>query len=398
MSMIVTSPLSDVSDLHVVCSPGLDVCVQQELTALNFPVESAAATGVSTRGSFMDGMRLALELRTALHVLYRVATVRAPDPDAMYAAIRRLPWEEWVDADGYVSVISRGRHPHFDNTMFANQLVKDAVVDRIRDRKRRRPDAGPHDDRTVIDVFLNEDRAVIAFNLSGRKLSDRGYRHHPHSAPVRETLAAAALMMAGWDGSQPLLAPMCGSGTFAIEAALLAAGRAPGLLRSNFGGMHILGFDHDAWQRMRSEVRRAARPREMPPIVASDLDQEAIDAALANARTAGCEQQIALHVCDFAATPVPPGPGLVIVNPEYGRRLGDAEELSATYRRLGDMFKQQLPGWRAAVLCGDRALAGEVGLRPSRRIPIRHAGLDARLLLFDLYQGSREGNLDEIRA
>jgi len=383
----VHSPTSDASHLHVVCSPGLTECVTRELGALGFAVDGSSPTGVSTRGTLMDGMRLVLELRTALHVLYRLAEMRAPDPDVLYTAINRLPWEEWIDADGYVSVISRGRHPRFDNMMFANQLVKDAIVDRIRERRGRRPDAGPLDDRTVIDVFLNEDRAAVSLNLSGKKLSDRGYRKHPHAAPVRETLAAAVLMLAEWDGAEPLLAPMCGSGTFAIEAALIAADRAPGLLRSNFGGLHLRGFDREAWQKMRSDVRRRSVRAHLPPIVASDLDDAAIVAARANAQTAGCAHQIAFHVCDFAKTPLPEGPGLVVVNPEYGRRLGDAGDLKATYRRLGDMFKQQLPGWRAAVLCGDRELAGEVGLRPRRRIPIRHAGLDARLLLFELFEG-----------
>jgi putative N6-adenine-specific DNA methylase len=272
--------------------------------------------------------------------------------------------------------------------MYPNLVVKDAIVDRIKKHTGARPDSGPDRSGVVVHLFWKGDRAWIYLNVNGTRLSDRGYRKLPHDAPMRETLAAAVLMAAGYDGTRPIVNPMCGSGTLAIEAALLAAGRAPGLLRSDYACLRTALDLDDAWQRARREARRSAPVPDPQPIIASDHDPRAIDAARRNARTAGVEHLIEFHTCDFAATPMPEEPGHVVLNPEYGERLGDVERLGSTYAAIGDFFKQRCAGWTGHVFTGSRELAGRIGLRANRRTPFMNAQIECRLLTYDIYKGA----------
>ena len=212
----------------------------------------------------------------------------------------------------------------------------------------------------------------------------------PYKAPLREALAAGLILTSDYDGAGPFVSPMCGSGTLAIEAALIAQNRAPGLLRSNFGFRHVMGFNDPAWQDLRHEARQKGSKTLAAPIVASDISEEAIAAAMQNAKTAGVDHLIDFHVCDFADTPIPEGDGTVIVNPEYGERIGNTTELEATYRRIGDFFKQQCIGYTAYLFTGNLDLAKKVGLRASRRFPFFNGKIDCRLLKYEMYKGTRE--------
>ncbi len=378
--------------LSITCAPELEPYLAEEVRALGLNVVSEQRSVVVTEGDDHDMMRLNLHLRTALHVFRPLLEFRAPDPDELYAGINSLPWEELIPTDGYVSVTSNVQTPSIDNTMFASLRVKDAIVDRIMERCGRRPDSGPDRDHAVVHLFWRGDRAVINIDTSGRKLADRGYRRSPHRAPLAEPLAAALLIAAGYDGSQPLALPMCGSGTLAVEAALIATGRAPGLLRSNFGFMHLAGHDEEKWQAIRRDARKAGRAAatETPGrIVATDIDEEAIEAAHRNAVTAGVEHLLDFAVCDFEETWVPEGNGIVMLNPEYGERMGEVADLEATYSRIGDFFKQHCGGHHAYVFTGSRELAGKIGLKAKRRMVFFNAEIECRLLEFEIYAGSR---------
>ncbi|MDP6601471.1 MAG: hypothetical protein QGH76_04160 [Phycisphaerales bacterium] len=371
--------------LRVTCPPTLGPYVEEEVRSLGFDPESADRTGVEIRGTMSDAMMLNLRLRTALHVLQRFADVRARDAEAMYQGAVRLPWERVIASDGYVSVTSTVSNDTITNSMFPNVRLKDAIVDRINSVAGRRPDSGPRSDRAVVHMYWNDDRCRIYLDTSGRKLSDRGYRRIPTRAPMRESLAAAVLMETGYDASQPLVIPMCGSGTIAIEAALIATGRVPGLLRGNFGFMHLLTFDETAWGQARLAAKKLRHARPCPPIIATDIDQEAVEASRRNAITAGVEHLIDFRVCDFADTPLPDQPGIILLHGEYGQRLG-GDELAGTYRRMGDFFKQSCPGWGGFVFTS-RDWATSVGLRASRRVPFMNADIDCRLLRYELYEG-----------
>lgn len=382
--------LDEPADLLVTCARGLAPYLREELLALGHEPREERETGIEIEATLREAYRLNLQLRTAYHVLYRVAVFRCTDPDDLYHEVRELPWEELIAQDGYVSVASRVRHETVRNSMFPNLRTKDAIVDRIAERRGERPDAGPQRDQSVVSLRWFDDEASVFLDLSGQKLSDRGYRRSPHKAPLRETLAAAIVLASGYDGSQPLLNPMCGSGTLAIEAALVASGRAPGLLRSGFGLQHLLGYDEEVWQGLRAEARRATKPGKPAPIVASDLDPQAVEAAQRNAVTAGVDHLIRFEVADFAESPVPEpneAGGIVLVNPEYGERLGKSNELPATYKRFGDFLKQRCTGYTCWLFTGSKPLSKKVGLRANRRLTFMNGDIECKLLRYELYAG-----------
>jgi putative N6-adenine-specific DNA methylase len=376
---------------RITTSPMMTPFLRAELEALGFEVQDEDHVGIHVGATLADCMRMDAHLRTALHVMWMLKRFRCPSPKALYTHTASFPWEELIANDAYFSVSSSVENPKITNSMYPNLVVKDAIVDRITKRTGARPDSGPDRSRIVINLYWKGDRAWIYLNTNGRRLADRGYRKMPHAAPMQETLAAAVIMASGYDGSTPLVNPMCGSGTLAIEAALLGTGRPPGLLRPNHGFMHTKLYDEDTWRGIRAAARKQARPGPLPPIVASDRDRRAIDAARRNARTAGVEQLIEFVQCDFAETPLPDEPGVVVMNPEYGQRLGEATALEETYGRIGDFLKQRCAGWTGCVFTGDRALSHQIGLRTSGRVPFMNASIECRLLRYEMYEGSRAG-------
>jgi putative N6-adenine-specific DNA methylase len=379
-------------DIRLTCAPALAPFLAEELKPLGLPVVRQARTVVTTHGTWEDAWRLCLELRTAFQVLYPLRSFRCTSPDDLFREVRSMAWEGLLPPERQLTVESRVDHPSIDNSMFPNLRVKDAIADRMTEAVGRRPDSGPDRRGVVVHLYWRGDRATISLNAAGRKLADRGYRRSPHRAPLQETLAAAVVMATAWDGSVPLALPMCGSGTLAVEAALLALDRAPGLLRPVFGFSHVLGFDETRWNAMRASARRRAKRSLPAPIVASDVDEKAIEAARRNAETAGVTHLVEFHVADFAAAPHPGAPGVLIVNPEYGARLGTESALAGTYERLGTFFKERCAGWSCFVLSGNRALSGHIGLRASRRIPFFNAEIECRLLRYEMWSGAPAGS------
>jgi putative N6-adenine-specific DNA methylase len=374
---------------RVTCAPGLAPYVKAELESLGFEILSMDRTGVEINASTEDAMRLNLQLRTAFHVLQRFADINCKNADELYSESTRLPWERVIKPDGYISIVSTVRNESINNSMFPNMRLKDAIVDKLSKETGRRPDSGSSVEQAVINLHWVDDKARIYLNLSGRKLSDRGYRRMPCKAPMRETIAAAVLQEMQYDGSKPLVVPMCGSGTIGIEAALMAQCRAPGLLRGNFAFMHLLNPDLEEWGKQRLAAKKTVTKNELAPIVMSDIDPECVEAARKNAVTAGVEHLIDFHVCDFTETPLPEETGDIILHGEYGKRLGD-DSLIETYSRIGDYLKQQCAGWDGYVFTSGKPLMGAVGLKVAKRTPFFNAEFDCRLLRYELYAGSRE--------
>lgn len=374
----------------ITCARGTPGILSGELQALRFPVLSMLETALETEGTLADTVRLNLSLRTAQRILYLLDAFPAGQAQDLYRRLVTLPWERFIAADGYLSVTSSVKTDAVNDTRFANVKTKDAIVDRIREKQGRRPDSGPGRQGAVVHLHWEGDRCEVWLDTSGEPLSRRGYRKIPLEAPMQETLAAAVVLAAGWDGTGPLVNPMCGSGTLAIEGALIALGRAPGILRQNFGFMHILGYDRFAFEREREELKKKARRKVYANIVATDIRPDAVEAARQNARTAGVEQFIEFNVCDFRETPVPGGDGVVILNPEYGERMGDAAKLGEIYKAIGDFFKSRCLGYRGYIFTGNLELAKRVGLRTKRRIPFYNGPIECRLLEYELYRGSRK--------
>ena len=376
------------STLVLPCPKAVGPFLVEELRSLDFPVVAQSVSSVTTQGTLADTQRLNLWLRTANRVLYLLEESVAKSVEELYRNVHAIPWEDIIPPEGYLTVTSWVDHPDIRDTRFANVKCKDAIVDRIREQCGRRPDSGPEHRGVVVHLHWKDELTRIYLDTSGEPLNRRGYRKIPHKAPLMETIAAAVIHATGWTGSDHFINPMCGSGTFAIEAALSALNRAPGLLRSRFGFMHLKGFDDAGWQNLRREARSAGSKAAAGRIVASDLDPKAITAARKNAATAGVEHLIEFATCDFAHTLVPEGSGVVVLNPEYGERMGQLETLETVYRGVGDFFKQHCTGYRGFVFTGNPALAKKIGLRASRRIPFFNSGIECRLLEYDLYPGS----------
>jgi putative N6-adenine-specific DNA methylase len=380
------------STLRLSCGPGQRDMLAAELEQLGVSIQQGGPTGVECQGSLRDAMRLNLVSRIAMRVLYRLDSFACAGPDQLREVASAVQWEDIVPLNGYVSVTCTVNHPSIDNTMFASLTLKDAIVDRIRDIFGRRPDSGPDRTGTVIHLHWNGDTAQLWIDTSGQKLADRGYRKMPHLAPLRETLAAAILMRSGYTGGTPLVIPMCGSGTLAIEGALMATGRPPGLLRSGFGFQHLVAFNKNTWADIRHDVS-PSKPRRgaasCPPIIATDINPDAVAATKRNAETAGVGHLIETQVCDFADTPMPDESGHIILHPEYGLRLGSDHALQSLYPRMGDFLKQRCGGWSSWIYTGNLELAKRIGLKPACRVPMKNAKVDARLLGYDVWEGSR---------
>ena len=374
----------------ITCAKGITPFLKEELLHLGFPVVSETIAGVATEGTLDDTLRLNLLLRTAHRVLFLLGDFIARDDNELYREMSEILWEDYISEDGYVCVTSSVDNPGIRDTRYANVKCKDAIVDRIRKKRGKRPDSGPDQDRAVVNLYWKDDHCSVYIDTSGEPLSRRGYRKIPMAAPMQETLAAAVILATGWDGSRHFVNPMCGSGTLAIEAAFIALNRAPGLQRNNFGFMHIKGFNEQLWNDLRARAKKEAGKTLHCRIVATDISREAVDAARRNAATAGVEHLIEFAVCDYSETSVPQGSGIVILNPEYGDRMGRIRELESVYAGIGDFFKQKCRGYTGYIFTGNADLAKKVGLRAKRRIPFFNSRIECRLLEYELYEGSRK--------
>ncbi len=379
------------SKIVITCPKRMNVWLKTEVLALGYTDLEESHMSISLKGTMEDCMRLNLHLRTGHTVLFLLKEFFAQTPDDLYKAMLEIPWENYIDVNGYFSVTSFSDNPEILDSRFPNLKCKDAIADRFISQKGRRPNSGPDRNKTVINLHWKDNRAAVYIDTSGETIAKHGYRKIPFKAPLQESLAAALLLASKWDQDSVFVNPMCGSGTLAIEAALLAQKRAPGLLRSNFGFMHLSGFDPARWEALRKEARLSARKNIDFKIIASDLNEDAIQAAKRNAATAGVDHVIDFICCDFRETPVPEnGNGVVMINPEYGERLGDVAELKIIYKEIGDFFKKKCGGYMGYVFTGNLDLGKQVGLKPKRKIEFYNSKIDCRLLEFELYSGSKK--------
>jgi putative N6-adenine-specific DNA methylase len=374
----------------ITCNKRLSPYIQQEVEALGFQVVQHFATYVEVRGSLADCIRLNLNLRCASQVLYSLQSFVANSPDDVYRELNTIPWEEIIPAGGYFSVTGNVDHPTITNSLFANVRVKDAIVDRMRNQSGTRPNTGPSLEQTVIHLFWRNETAEIFIDTSGETLAKHGYRKIPGKAPMLEALAAATIMATRWNRASPFVNPMCGSSTLAIEAALLATNRAPGLFRSNYAFMHIKGFTDELYKTERDKLESNIVDQPGLTIIATDISEDAINISRINAAAAGVDHIIDFAGCDFEETEIPQEEGGVIFfNPEYGERLGEEVQLQETYARIGDFMKNNCKGYTGYVFTGNLDLAKKIGLKAKRRIEFYTSKIDCRLLEYELYAGTR---------
>ncbi len=353
------------------CPLGLESLLAEELRALGAAEVRAARAGVSFAGDLEVAYRACLWSRLAARVLLRIAEVPAADTDELYASVFALPWEDHVDVDGTIAVEFTASRSPITHTKYGALKVKDAIVDRFREREGRRPNV----DRDVPDLRINvaarSRSAVVSIDLSGEALHRRGYREQGMQvgAPLKENLAAAVLLFAGWPAQAAagagLLDPMCGSGTLAIEAALMATDTAPGILRSYWGFDGWSGHDAALWDGLLAEADRRAEEGRAAclPIRGRDLDPRAVSLALGCVKRAGLSGLVEIEQAD-AREIVPFGevPGLVVMNPPYGVRLSDSEGASDLYGAVGAVLRERFVGWKVATITAEDSPAAAFGL------------------------------------
>ena len=370
-----------------------------ELRALAANSVKVRAAGCEFEGDLDLAYRVCLWSRVAQRVLLEIARFPADDAESLYSGALTVEWERHLDAETtfVVDLRATGGAPEVHG-VYGAQRVKDAIVDRLRERTGKRPNVSREHPDLRIGALLVPARpgsvggeAVLSVDLSGVSLHQRGYRQTAGPAPLRETLAAALLMRCGWPAiaaaGGPFVDPMCGAGTLVIEAALMAAGIAPGLTRERYGTHGWLQHDDTAWRAVRADAERRSRqrPHDLPPITGFDHDPHAVANGRANATRAGVGDLVRFETRDIdtATPPADSPPGLLLCNPPYGERLAGDPQLAALYARIGVVLASRFGGWRAALLAGDPALGRHVGLRAVRRHTFWNGPIECRLLRFE---------------
>ena len=378
------------SQILVTCPKNIAPVLAEEVKGLGFQALNIQPAFVELKGTLTDCMRLNLWLRTAHKVLYKIADFNASNPDQLYQVVKRINWEDFIPANGFFSVSSQVVNDNIRDTRFANLKVKDAIADRIKDKSGIRPDSGSERHGIVIFLHWKQDSASIFIDTSGETIAKHGYRKLPHKAPMQETLAAAVILSSVWKPGQAFINPMCGSGTLGIEAALIACNIAPGVFRDNFGFMHLVDFPMLEWKSM-SDAAENGEKELHGRFILSENDPQAIEVSRKNALSAGFRQELEFEICPFEETQIPEHEeGVVILNPEYGERLGEIGQLSETYQAIGDFFKKKCNRYTGYVFTGNVELAKKIGLRPKRKIPFYNGQIEARMLEYEMYIGSRK--------
>lgn len=361
------------------------------------------AGGVEFKGTLETAYRACLWSRVASRVLMPLRTFSAPTVEKLYGGVKAIRWSDHLTAANTLAVDFSSTRSAITHTHYGALKVKDAIVDQFRSTQGARPSIKVDQPDVRVNVYLNDNQATVSLDLSGESLHRRGYREDGAYAPLKENLAAAILSHADWpriaSHGGALLDPMCGSGTLLLEGAWIATRTAPGLMRPYFGFLGWRGHAPEVWAGVVNEARKLSQldPARRPasafsPIVGYDEDAHAVKVALSNRERAGLRNRVhfekrSLAACQPVAGRVPDGAslGLVVVNPPYGERIGEVDELRGLYRQIGDVFKQRFKGWDGYVFTGSPELAKCIGLRASRRIVLWNGPIECRLLKFELY-------------
>jgi len=375
----------------ITCANKITPYLAQEIENLGFEITAEYNSAVEIQGSFHDTYTLNLHLRTANRVLYWLKDFVAFNAEDLYAKVLEMPWEKYLNPESYLTVDSIVDNPTIANTLYPNVKCKDAIVDRMVQKTGSRPNSGPEPKGAMIFLYWKNNDVSIYLDTSGEVLSKHGYRKHPFQAPLQENLAASIIYATKWNKNTHFINPMTGSGTLAIEAAMIALNKPPGILRNNFAFMHYNEFDKKIWSAVRRKANTGIEKKLDIQIIATDISPKAIQAAQANAEIAGVAQYIQFSVCDFRETPIPSDKkGVIILNPEYGLRLGQEEELKSTYQAIGDFFKQHCQGYTGYIFTGNDNLAKHVGLHTNKKIPFYNAKIECKLLRYELYEGTKK--------
>jgi putative N6-adenine-specific DNA methylase len=363
---------------------GAEEVAAAELQALDIEGAAVARGGVSFTTNRAGLYRANLWLRSASRVLVNLATFPCFSPTELYAGVHAIDWNEIITTSMTLAVDCTLRDSALTHSGFVALKTKDAIVDRIREKCGSRPNVNTASPDVRVNIHLAKNVCTVSLDSSGDSLDRRGYRLERNEAPLRETLASAIIALTSWDGTLPLADPMCGSGTIPIEAALLAGRVAPGRNRS-FGFQRWLDFDSRLWDKIVIDAESGIRKLPVGLITGYDSDSRALAVARRNAAAAGFEGQVHFFHTSLEEFKPEGERGVVIINPPYGKRMGEEEELKELYCQIGDIMKQRCRGWTGYVLTGNLELAKYIGLKASRRFVLFNGPIECRLLKYELY-------------
>ncbi len=389
-----TTEIQDTEMLNyfVTCPKGMEQLLADELSLLDAEQVRMTVAGVSCQGDKALGYRICLWSRLGSRVLLRLAEMPVSSAQSLYDAVQSIDWLVYLRPSGKLHVDFNGRTEEIRNTHFGALKVKDAIVDQIRSATGQRPEVDKQQPELRVNVHISRGQVAISIDLSGESLHRRGYRGKTGEAPMKENLAAAVLMRAGWHTSDAncLVDPMCGSATLLTEAALMRLDIAPGLYRHSFGFMRWPDFDRELWHQLIDEAKaRETQGRQMTDLqlLGSDHNAQVIAAAQDNVRRAKLTQWISLEAKEMIQVRRPEGvtSGLLVTNPPYGERLGEAGPLMFLYKQLGQLMRDEFYGWSAAVLTSDRSLGRTMGLKSHKDYQLFNGALESRLYLYNIF-------------
>ncbi|UJH67954.1 class I SAM-dependent RNA methyltransferase [Allomuricauda sp. SCSIO 65647] len=330
-----------------------------------------------------------LNLRTALRILRPLATFKVFNEKQLYRQVHQIDWPSIFDIDKTFAIDTTMHSEIFKNSMFVSLKAKDALVDRFRKEVRKRPNVNSHDPDLRINIHLQENNCTVSLDSSGHSLHQRGYRIATNIAPINEVLAAGLLLMSGWDGRTHFLDPMCGSGTFMIEAAMIACNIPANVNRESFAFQHWLDFDETLYHKIIAASLNRTREFHYK-ILGYDKAPSAVRKAQENIESANLSEYIAVERKDFFTTEkTVEGKLHMVFNPPYGERLNI--EMEKFYKKLGDTLKQGYANTDAWLVTANLEALKHVGLRPSRKIKVFNGQLESRLVRYEMYEGSKKG-------
>lgn len=376
-------------------SSGIEEALIQELTELGYGEIVSLKRAVQIQGTWRDVYYLNLHLRTALSILVELTSFRFKTKEELYEQTKKVCWSDYFSEKKTLAIKGAVFSELFPNTKYPLLLIKDAVVDQFREACGDRPNIELKNPQVVVDVHISNQQCTLSLNTSGTPLFQRGYRTETGEAPLNEVVAAGLIILSGWDKKSPFFDPFCGSGTLAIEAALMASGIPANIERAHYAFKNLKNFDAAVW----NEIYDAAPKRPVKldfPIVASDADQLMVTKAKRNIRALPVSRAVTFQISDFQQMKKPAEQGVLICNPPYGERMG--EEVEQLYAELSDWFKNEMTGWECWVISSNEEAFKELALRPSRKMKVFNGNLECSFRNYSIYAGSKkrkeEGNGD----
>jgi len=382
-----------VNHYFVTCPRGLESLLAEDLAGAGAKDIAAVAGGASCNGDLETGYRINLESRIATRVLWRITQGDYRNEADLYRLAYEVDWCRQFSVDRSIRVYVTAIRSPLKSIEFITLKVKDAVCDRFRAETGRRPSVNTRKPEVRLHLFITDQRATLYLDTSGEPLYLRGHKLAKVGAPLKENLAAGILRLSGWQPGTPLLDPMCGSGTFLLEAAQICLDDAPGLSREagGFGFEQLKSFDAGLWRALRRTAAERRREAATFPLFGSDIAADAVARSRQNLAHAGLEQFVTLERCDLLQRAAPASAGVLVANPPYGERLGSEEELAAFYPLLGNALKQRFAGWNCRFLSADKRLPKLIRLQTSRKIPLYNGALECRLYHVEIVAGSHRG-------